>query len=173
MGGALAVWPALAPARMAAGTGATAGCTATSSTAAAVGQCAPSFALADTNGRTVQLTHFRGHPVLLNFWGVGCDQCALELPDLKRFAGTFTRHGGVVLGVNTWGEPPSLIADYARTRGVTWPLLPNPPGDVGSLYGVRGTPTNVFIDRHGVIRAIAVGPQTQAQFQDQVQGLSL
>jgi peroxiredoxin len=64
-----------------------------------------SFALADIHGRVISLTHYRGHPVLLNFWGVGCDQCALELPDLKRFAGPCTQHGGVVLGVNAWGEP--------------------------------------------------------------------
>jgi hypothetical protein len=54
---------------------------------------------------------------------------------------------------------------------VTWPLLPNPPGDVGSLYGVQGTPTNVFVDRRGVIRAIALGPQTVAQFQANAQDL--
>jgi hypothetical protein len=115
------------------------------------------------NGATIDVAH---EMMRLTLWIVG-----KTLFDALRFAGPFIRHGGVVLGVNTWGEYPDLIAAYARTRRVTWPLLPNPPGDVGSLYGIRGTPTNVFVDRRGVIRAIAVGPQTVAQFQAYARGL--
>jgi len=138
---------------------------------AAVGGCAPTFTLADVQSRAVALAHFRGHPVLINFWGVGCAYCAQELPDLKGFADAFLHRGGIILGVNAWGEPRELIAGYARTRGVGWPLLPDGPGTVGSLYAVRGTPTNVFIDRGGVIRAIAVGPLTLAGFQQRARGL--
>ena len=102
--------------------------------------------------------------MLLNFWGVGCAYCAAELPDLQRFAAAFTKGGGVILGVNSWGEPRDLIAGYARQHHVAWSLLPDQPGAVSGLYGVRGTPTNVFIDRRGVIRAITIGPLTLAQF---------
>lgn len=129
-----------------------------------VGRCAATFTLRDVRGHAVDLAHDRGHPVLLNFWGVGCTECAAELPALKGFARAFTRQNGVILGVNTWGEPATLIAGYAHRSGIAWPLLPDQPGAVGSLYGVRGTPTNVFVDRHGVIRAITIGPLTQAQF---------
>ncbi len=138
---------------------------------ARIGGCAPTFALTDARGRPVTLTHYRGHPVLINFWGVGCAFCAQELPDLKRFAALFARRGGVILGVNTWGEPRALIAGYARTRGVAWPLLPDQPGTVGALYGVRGTPTNAFVDRAGVIRALTVGPLTLAQLRKNSAGI--
>jgi len=138
---------------------------------ASVGGCAPTFTLADVQSRAVALAHYRGHPVLINFWGVGCAYCAQELPDLKRFATAFLHRGGIILGVNAWGEPRELIASYARTRGVGWPLLPDGSGAVGSLYAVRGTPTNVFVDRGGMIRAIAVGPLTLSGFQQRAQGL--
>lgn len=136
-----------------------------------VGQCAATFTLRDARGRIVSLAGYRGHPVLLNFWGVGCAYCAAELPDLQRFAATFTRAGGVILGVNSWGEPRELIAGYARRYRVGWPLLPDQPGNVASLYGVRGTPTNVFIDARGVIRAVTIGPLTLAQFSQHARGI--
>jgi peroxiredoxin len=137
----------------------------------AVGQCAPNFTLTDLHGRRERLTAFHGHPVLLNFWGVGCTYCAQEFPALKSFAATFMRHGGVVLGVNTWREPVSLIADYARRNHVAWPLLPDPPDTIGNLYGVNGTPENVFVDRQGVIRAVTFGPLTLRQFEQDARGL--
>jgi len=144
-------------------------CRATASSPAAPRQCAPPFTLADYRGKTVSLAQYRGHPVLINFWGVDCPTCAGELPSLKIFAAAFVKKGGVVLGVNTWHETPAYIASYAAAKQVPWPLLPDEPSTTGDRYGVTGTPTNVFVDAHGVIRAVVAGPLTVAQFEQNVQ----
>jgi peroxiredoxin len=140
-------------------------------TGSRIGDCAATFALPDAHGRTIALTRYRGHPVLLNFWGAGCPYCALELPDLQAFATTFLRRGGVILGVDVAGDARDVVAGYARDNSVAWPLLVDPPTRVGDLYGVRGTPTNVFIDRRGVIRAIVNGPLTAQEFRARSRGL--
>src|SRR5947207_2437561 len=41
-----------------------------------VGQCAPNFTLDNVQGKSVSLSNFRGHPVLIHFWAVGCTTCA-------------------------------------------------------------------------------------------------
>ncbi len=153
--------PVAAPAMLSAG----GACVATASSPVVPSQCAPNFTLADYKGKTVSLSRYRGHPVLINFWGVNCTVCAAELPDLKTFATTFAKRGGVVLSVNTWHETPSYIASYAAAKAVSWPLLPDEQSVTGDRYGVTGTPTNVFVDAHGVIRSVTVGQQSLAQFE--------
>src|SRR5262249_21641552 len=106
-----------------------------------------------------------------NFWGTGCPYCAEELPDLQAFAAAFLRRGGVILGVDVGGESQDVIAGYARDSRVAWPLLVDPAVRVGDLYAVRGTPTNVFIDRQGVIRAVEDGPLTLQDFRRLSTGL--
>jgi peroxiredoxin len=135
------------------------------------GACAATFALPDTQGRRVALAHYRGHPVLLNFCGPGCPYCAQELPDLQAFAATFLRRGGVILGVDMGGSARDVLASYARDNRVAWPLLVDPPTRVGNLYGVSGTPTNVFVDRRGVIRAVEDNPLQLEDFRQLSKGL--
>lgn len=149
----------------------TAPCAHSTDTTIQAGHCAPAFALRDTQGHIKTLDAYRGHPILLNFWGVGCTYCRQELPDLKRFAARFLKQRGVILGVNTWGEPAGLIAQYDTTNHIAWPLLPNPSGTIGNLYGVTGTPVNVFIGRRGLIRHVTYGPLTYAQFVANMRGL--
>src|SRR5438132_2994132 len=47
---------------------------------------APAFFLPDLQGRPVALESFRGHPLLVNFWGIWCLPCRAELPELERLA---------------------------------------------------------------------------------------
>src|SRR5579883_2475841 len=37
-----------------------------------IGQPAPNFTLTDASGHPVQLSSFRGHPVIINFWASYC-----------------------------------------------------------------------------------------------------
>jgi peroxiredoxin len=139
---------------------------------AQAGHCAPDFTLTDWQGHRVRLSAYRGRAVVINFFGVPCTYCRQELPALVGFAAAFTRRRGVVLGVDTWGDDPGSVASYARANHIRWTLLPDPPTTVGNLYGVSGTPTNVFVDRHGIIRTITYGPLSRSQFEKYARGLS-
>jgi peroxiredoxin len=136
-----------------------------------VGTCAATFALPDTHGRRIDLMRYRGHPVLLNFCGPGCPYCAEQLPVLERFAVAFLRQGGVILGVDVEGNARDILAGYAHDNHVAWPLLVDPLTRVSVLYGVSATPTNVFIDRRGVIHAVEDTPLTQQDFRRLSKGL--
>jgi peroxiredoxin len=140
-------------------------------TGTSVGACAATFALPDTHGRRVALARYRGHPVLLNFCGPGCPYCAQELPVLQVFAPAFLRRGGVILAVDVAGAPQDVLAGYARSNRVAWPFLVDPTTWVSTLYGVQGAPTNVFIDRRGVIRAVEDNPLQLEDFRQLSTGL--
>lgn len=68
-----------------------------------VGEMAPEFALQTLDGtRTVQLSDFRGQPVLLFFWAITCSACVKEQPIIQRFYAQQQAAGKplIVLGVD-------------------------------------------------------------------------
>jgi len=55
-----------------------------------------------------------------------------------------------VLSVETTGRP-ELALEFAESVGVTFPIVSDDSRTVGSLFGIRFTPTNLLIDRDGMV----------------------
>lgn len=131
----------------------------------AVGQCAPDFTLKDLRDANVSLAAYRGHPVLIHFWAVGCPTCAGEYPDFSRIVRQYRSRGLVVLAVDAWGEPKPLIAQWQSSHHLPATILVDVPTAVYNLYHGEGTPTSYFIDRRGRITYSMSGPLSYAQYQ--------
>ena len=122
---------------------------------------APDFTLPALGGQPVRLNDLRGRPVLINFWATWCPACRSELPALQA---AYQRYGGQVafLGVDV-KEPEGTVAAFAQQSGLTFPILLDGDGAVGSqLYQVRGIPTSLFIAPDGVVSVRQVGPLAEA-----------
>lgn len=131
----------------------------------AAGQCAPNFTLDDLRGQKTSLAAFRGHPVLIHFWAVGCTTCRAEYPDFSRIVRQYRARGLVVLAVDAWGEPAPLVQSWQGVHHLPARILVDVPTAVFNLYHGTGTPTSYFIDRKGRITASAIGALTYAQYQ--------
>jgi cytochrome c biogenesis protein CcmG, thiol:disulfide interchange protein DsbE len=122
----------------------------------APGQQAPNFTLASTAGKQVSLSHFQGHPVVVNFWSTTCGPCQSETPLLQRTLQQHQAQGLVVLGVDQ-GEEMSAITQFGKNYELSYPLLADTHLAVNHQYGVTGLPVSYFIDGKGTIRAIVNG----------------
>jgi peroxiredoxin len=116
---------------------------------------APVFS-ATTTEQPVALTALQGKVVLLNFWATWCAECRPELRGLEHVHHDLASRGLAVLGVNA-AEDLTVIQRYARTLGVTFPLLLDPQHTISQLYGVAGVPTTFLLGRDGRTVALAVG----------------
>ena len=86
------------------------------------------------------------------------------MPALEQFARE-SRGRVTVIGVDQ-GEAPSVAADYAKQRGVTFPILVDEKQQYGRAYAAVGLPTTVIVGRDGhVVRGID-GPLTLAQMRE-------
>jgi cytochrome c biogenesis protein CcmG/thiol:disulfide interchange protein DsbE len=130
---------------------------------AQAGKPAPAFALQDLQGRTVHLSDFRGHLVVLNFWATWCQPCQEEIPqliNLQKQAGTAL----TIVGVDRM-EPADEVATYVKKAGIDYPVVLDSTGHVSAVYGVTGQPESFWISPSGKLLLHVPGPMTPADMQ--------
>ena len=114
-----------------------------------IGTQAPVFDLLDLDGETVNLSQFRGQPVLINFWATWCRPCVVEHPVLvdgaRRYQGR-----AQFLGI-IYQDEVEKIKRFMAARGGWGSTLVDPNSKVALAYGVYGAPETFILDRHGRI----------------------
>jgi len=111
---------------------------------------APDLVLARLGGGDeVQISDYRGQPVVVNFWGSWCVPCVEEMPDLQRVHESLGDQVAF-LGVNVNDAPEAATEMVART-GVTYDLVRDEDGALARALEVTTYPTTFLIDADGTI----------------------
>ncbi len=119
---------------------------------------APAFTLEDMDGERHSLGDYRGKVVMLNFWATWCPPCRREIPSMESIYQDLEEQGFVVLAVNEFEEVDHVFA-YMGQLSVfpSFPILFDSDSKVSQLYGVKGLPTTLLIDKQGRVVYRAVG----------------
>lgn len=117
----------------------------------------PDFTLTDITGKKVALKDFRGKFVFLNFWASWCVPCREEMPTMERLYQDFKNKNFIVLAVNVKDNQQDALA-FVKELKLTYPVVLDPDGDVGLLYGAFGLPTTYLIGPKGEALARLWGP---------------
>jgi len=117
----------------------------------------PDFTLPDPAGKKISLKDFKGKLVFLNFWASWCVPCREEMPAMERLYQEFKDKNLVVVGVNVKDSRKDALA-FVKEMKLTYPIVLDPDGDVGLLYGAFGLPTTYLIGPRGEGLARVWGP---------------
>ena len=118
---------------------------------------APDFTLPDPSGKKVSIKDFRGKAVFLVFWATWCEFCREEIPAIESLYRDFKGQGLEIVAVNIKDKRDDALA-FVKKHKISYPVLMDPEGDVGALYGAFATPTVYLIDRKGTVLARQWGP---------------
>ncbi len=123
------------------------------------GKPAPAFTLADLNGHTVSLSDFKGHPLLINFWGTYCAPCKIEMPWIQALSKKYATSGFEVVGITYDSEVgKETIARATQQLGVTYPiLLSDPKAEKDYLSNTEYLPMSFYVDRAGKVIEVTSG----------------
>jgi thiol-disulfide isomerase/thioredoxin len=124
---------------------------------------APAVAGPLVGGGTSSLASYRGHVVVLNFWGSWCSACRQEAPALAAAARRFQPSGVRFLGVDVADDPAGIKA-YVRRFGIHFPSLSDPHEAITvgfrRVIPVADFPSTLVISRDGRIVARIIGAVT-------------
>jgi thiol-disulfide isomerase/thioredoxin len=111
-------------------------------------------------GARLSLAQFRGHVVVLNFWGSWCTPCRAEAPALAALSQRFGPAGVRFLGVDIRDTPATAEA-FQRDFRITYPSFSDPGDQIAlDFYATvppAGIPTTLVISRSGRIAARVIG----------------
>ena len=115
-----------------------------------VGDQAPPLSSKDANGRSLELTDFRGKWVLIDFWASWCGNCVATLPDVEALR---RKHQIEVIGANLDGQKENGES-MIRSKSLNWHHLMLgdwDATDVPRRFGVSSLPSYLLIDPSGKI----------------------
>ncbi len=119
----------------------------------ALGKTAPDFTMNDTAGNPFALSQLRGQVVLVDFWAAWCGPCRRENPNVVAAYNEFKDKGFTVLGVSLDREKADWMKAIEDDQ-LIWTHVSDLKfwqNSAAKLYGVNSIPSNVLLDKDGII----------------------
>lgn len=115
----------------------------------------PDVSFIDTDGNTTTFNDYKNKSVVLvNFWGLRCQNCIEEMPFLERLHNKYGGKGLVVLGVNTDGVEGQPLIKYMKRLPikVSYPIIVDPDFTLIDQFKMMAAPLTVVVAKDGTVR---------------------
>jgi len=106
--------------------------------------------LNDLNNNPVNISSFKGKPVILFFWTTWCPYCRKEIKELNKIYDQAKSEGINIIGVNI-GESNYKVERFFKNYALKLKILLDKEGLLADNYGVIGVPTYIFLDKGGKV----------------------
>lgn len=120
----------------------------------------PEMSLQKANGQPVQLTAYRGRPLVINLWATWCPPCRREMPVLQQAQHDYPDI--TFLFVNQ-GEAPQTVTTFLATTGLELShVLFDGGGQLAQQVGSMALPTTLFYNAEGRLVTSHLGELSRA-----------
>ncbi|HTS15870.1 MAG TPA: TlpA disulfide reductase family protein [Candidatus Sulfotelmatobacter sp.] len=134
----------------------------------APGPAPQTASLVDLKGAPITLAQYAGHPIWIDFFATWCPPCQQETPTLEAVYTEHRAEGLVLLAISVQETSADDVQAYATQYGLTFPIGFDATSAVFKAYSAYGLPTQVFIDRDGIVRSVVRGPLDQTGAEQQL-----
>jgi thiol-disulfide isomerase/thioredoxin len=118
------------------------------------------FSAPGLDGKDIELSRFRGHPVILDFWATWCGPCRKQIPELIELYKKYNKSRGlVIIGVSCdliQGDGVKAVAPFVEEFQINYPIALADERLVDSM-GVEAIPTTLFVGPDGRLVSRIVG----------------
>lgn len=109
----------------------------------------PSFGLKQMDGQMVNLTDFKGKPIVLNAWATWCGPCRREMPMLVEAAQANPGVHFVFLNIS---DGPVAVQAFEDELNLKIPnVLLDPDAKLSDPLKIQGLPVTLFYDAEGTL----------------------
>ena len=123
--------------------------------AVAIGKKAPDITQFTADSNQLSLSSLKGKYVLIDFWASWCGPCRRENPNIVKAYNQFKDKGFTVFGVSYDTKKDRWLKAIADDH-LDWYQVSTLEGwdnPTSALYGIKAIPSNVLVDKEGVIIA--------------------
>jgi len=118
------------------------------------------FSAPGLDGKQIDLSSYRGHPVIVDFWATWCGPCRRQIPELVALYRKYNKSRGlVIIGVSCdliQGNGVRAVAPFVEEFQINYPIALADERLVDSM-GVEAIPTTLFLGPDGKIVSRIVG----------------
>jgi thiol-disulfide isomerase/thioredoxin len=104
------------------------------------------WSLTDSSGNSLNLAAYKGKWVLVNFWATWCPPCLEEIPDLESL---YKEGKLVVIGIAMSYKSASEVIDFAKKKGITYPLVLGNDDTASQFDDLDSLPTSFLYSPDG------------------------
>ncbi|MBN1407325.1 MAG: redoxin domain-containing protein [Calditrichaceae bacterium] len=120
------------------------------------GDTAPDFKAENTSGQSFSLADMKGKRILIHFWADWCSECRAEFPKLEEAYQKYKNDNFKIIAINV-GQSKEHVESFVEEFKLTFPMLLDEQSEIARQYGIRGLPTNFFIDENRVVTKMIIG----------------
>ncbi|GAB6988643.1 TlpA disulfide reductase family protein [Paenibacillus pini] len=135
------------------------------------GLLAPPFTATGLDGKEYHVGGTQDKAIMINYWASWCYPCQQEAPELHKLAEKY-KDSLNIYGVNvTKFDNKKNAQEFIKTYEVNFPVMLDPKASLYDLYRGAVFPTNVLIDKDGVIQEIILGILSPKELEKKVKKL--
>jgi peroxiredoxin len=131
------------------------------------GMRVPSFARPGLDGRQVDLAHYKGKVLLIDFWASWCAPCVIAIPHFRTLQSRLGAKGFQVVGVSMDDVAEDAKKAAARLK-VNYPVVMGDAHLGARFGGILGLPVEILVGRDGRILHIWQGDTPPATIEKAV-----
>jgi len=110
----------------------------------------PTLEFTSITGEQFNLSKFKGHIIVVDFWATWCGPCMAEAPHMVQVNKKYSERGLQFVGVSE-DKTIDPIAPVVREKGFTWPMMFDEGGRTGGVWGVNSIPRVFVIGPEGSV----------------------
>ena len=125
--------------------------------------------LTAVDGSKMNLDHYQGKWLVVNYWATWCPPCIIEMPELQSFHDNNVDNNAMVVGINAENISQQRLQTFLDDYFITYPNFVAGSIQQSELGLIPGLPTTFLVTPGGEVVARQVGPVTREMIEQFIQ----